>query len=128
MSCTPARGSTGRSCRPAAAAEFASPGGAFLVGCRDGEPVCCGGLRRLDDQTCELVRMYVAPGLRGQGLARRMLVALEDAARDRGYAVARLDTGPRQTGAMALYRSSGYREIDDYSGHATAAFWAEKPL
>ncbi len=49
--------------------------------------------------------MYVIPGARGQGVGRRLLAALEDKARSLGYDVARLDTGPAQPGAQALYQS-----------------------
>jgi hypothetical protein len=43
-------------------ADFAPPGGSFLVGYEDGEPVCIGGIKRLDDDACEIKRMYRAAG------------------------------------------------------------------
>jgi len=112
----------------AGAAELAPPGGTFLVGWRDGEPVCCGGVKRLDDAICEIKRMYVMPAARGQGVARRLLVALEDAARELGYAIARLDTGPEQPHARALYESAGYAEIANFNGNPVASYFAEKRL
>src|SRR5262245_28304908 len=80
----------------AGAAEMGPPGGTFLVGYRDGEAVCGGGIKRLPDGACEIKRMYVVPAARGQGVARMLLGALEDAARGLGYDLVRLDTGPRQ--------------------------------
>jgi GNAT superfamily N-acetyltransferase len=75
-------------------ADFAPPRGTFLVGFDDaGAPVCGGGVKPLDDDTAEIKRMYVAPAARRRGLARVLLGALEDAARDLGYSTARLDTG-----------------------------------
>lgn len=68
----------------------------FLVGRYECNPVCCGGLKRLDARTCELKKMYVVPELRGKGVAQQLLHALERKARELGYAVARLDTGPKQ--------------------------------
>ena len=112
----------------AGAAELGPPGGAFLVGWREGEPVCCGGVKRLDDRTCEIKRLYVNPATRGQGIARRLLDALEDAARALGYAVARLSSGPRQTGAHRLFLSAGYARIENFSDNPMATFFAEKPL
>ena len=112
----------------AGVAELGPPGGTFLVGMRDGEPVCCGGVKRLDERACEIKRMYVAPQARGQGVARRLLGALEGAARELGYAIARLDTGPDQPHARALYESAGYVEIENFNGNPVATYFAEKPL
>jgi GNAT superfamily N-acetyltransferase len=112
----------------AGAAELSPPGGAFVVGYHDEHPVCCGGVKRLDDQRCEIKKMYVVPELRGQGIARRLLHELEDAGRRLGYEIARLDTGPKQVSARGLYESEGYLEIPDFNGNPVAAFWGEKPL
>lgn len=114
-------------------AELSPPDGAFLVGWRDEEPVCCGGLKRLPDggpgrRACEIKKMYVVPEARGTGVARALLAALETEARGLGYAVARLDTGPRQPGAQHLYRSAGYAEIGNFNGNPVATFFAEKEL
>jgi GNAT superfamily N-acetyltransferase len=109
--------------------DFAPPGGAFLVGFDDdGRPVCGGGIKRLGDDVCEIKRMYVVEAFRGRGAARELLVALEDAARELGYARVRLDTGPKQPHAEALYRSAGYREIPDYNDNPHASYFAEKEL
>jgi GNAT superfamily N-acetyltransferase len=110
-------------------ADFAPPHGAFLVGFdEDGAPVCAGGVKRLDDATAEIKRMYVVPSARGRGVARVLLGALEDAARDLGYATVRLDTGPRQAHAQALYESAGYRSIGNFNANPLASYWGEKPL
>jgi GNAT superfamily N-acetyltransferase len=109
--------------------ELGPPGGAFLVGFDDsGEPVCCGGVKRLDEQTCEIKRMFVAPGHRGRGAGRDLLSALERAARDLGYSRARLDTGPRQPQAERMYRSSGYAPIGNFNHNPVASFFGEKAL
>ncbi len=109
-------------------AEMGPPGGTFLVGWADGEPVCCGGVKRLPDGACEIKRMFVVPAARGQGVARRLLLALEDAARELGYATARLDTGPEQPHARRLYESEGYREIGNFIANPVATYFAEKTL
>jgi len=109
-------------------AELSPPGGAFMVG-YDGEtPVCCGGVKRLDEGTCEIKKMYVVPERRGTGVARKLLHALEAKARELGYSTARLDTGPKQLSARGLYEDEGYAEIADFNGNPVAVFWAEKPL
>jgi GNAT superfamily N-acetyltransferase len=110
-------------------ADFSPPGGACLVGFDDdGQAVSVGGVKRLDDQTAEIKRMYVLPEARGRGAARALLGALEEAARDLGYTRVRLDTGRDQHHARALYESAGYREIPDYNGNPYATYWGEREL
>jgi GNAT superfamily N-acetyltransferase len=110
-------------------AELAAPGGTFLVGFdEDGTPVCCGGVKRLPDGACEIKKMFVAPAARGRGVARALLGALEDAARELGYDVARLDTGPKQPHAESLYRRTGYVEVGNFNANPVATFFAEKRL
>jgi GNAT superfamily N-acetyltransferase len=109
--------------------QFAPPAGAFVVGFDDsGRAVCGGGLKRLEPGVVEIKRMYVAPELRGRGVARELLAALEDAARELGYERARLDTGPKQPQAEHLYRSAGYVEIENFNANPEASFWGEKRL
>jgi len=109
-------------------AELGPPGGLFLVGYRDGGPVCGGGIKRLPDGSCEIKRMYVVPQARRTGVARALLAALEDAARDLGYRIVRLDTGSRQPHAQALYEASGYRRVGNFNDNPAAAFHGEKRL
>ena len=109
-------------------AELGPPGGVYLVGYRGGEPVCGGGLKRLPDGACEIKRMYVAPQARRSGVARALLAALEGAARDLGYRIARLDTGDRQPHAQAFYEASGYRAVGNFNNNPAAAFHGEKKL
>jgi GNAT superfamily N-acetyltransferase len=108
--------------------EMSPPRGAFVVVYAEGEPVAGGGVKRLDSETGEIKRMYVVPEARSRGHARRLLYALEDAARELGYRRLRLDTGPLQPHARALYESEGYREIPDYNANPYASFWGEKEL
>lgn len=109
-------------------ADFAAPGGSFLVGFEDGRPICCGGLKRLPDGAVEIKRMYVVPEARGRGVAKELLAALEDEARALGYRVARLDTGPQQPHAERMYRQAGYEPIENFNANPFASFWGEKPI
>jgi GNAT superfamily N-acetyltransferase len=109
-------------------ADFAPPDGTFLVGFEDGDPVCAGGIKRIASDAAEIKRMYVVRAARRRGIARVLLGALEDAARERGYTFVRLDTGPRQRGAMALYAAQGYTEIGNFNANPIAAYWGEKRL
>ena len=108
-------------------ADFAPPHGTFLVGFdHDGTAVCGGGVKGLDDGTAEIKRMYVVPPARRRGYARVLLGALEDAARGLGYTTVRLDTGPRQAHAQAMYEAAGYRPIGNFNANPVASYWGEK--
>jgi GNAT superfamily N-acetyltransferase len=109
-------------------ADFSPPGGGFVVLLDEGRTVAGGGIKRLDDEACEIKRMYVLPEARGRGLGRALLVALEDEARRLGYAIARLDTGPQQPGAQRMYEEAGYRPIGNFNANPFASFWGEKAL
>jgi GNAT superfamily N-acetyltransferase len=117
--------SIGPSANPA---DFAPPAGCFIVAYEDGVALGCGGLKRLDERSAEIKRMFVAPAARGRGLARLILRELERIAAVRGYSLVRLDTGAAQPHALALYRSERYRAIADYNGNPFATYWFEKPL
>jgi GNAT superfamily N-acetyltransferase len=99
-----------------------------VVGWAGGEPVCCGGFKRLPDGACEIKRMYVAPAARGRGVARALLHELERRATAAGYRIARLDTGPRQPAARHLYEAERYVAIENFNANPVATFFGEKRL
>jgi GNAT superfamily N-acetyltransferase len=91
--------------------EYTPPRGRLLV-VRAGEGlVGMAAIRPLDDDACELKRMYLQNSWRGHGLGRRLAVAAIEAAREAGYQVMRLDTLSRLEPALVLYRSMGFVEI-----------------
>jgi ribosomal protein S18 acetylase RimI-like enzyme len=75
----------------------------------------------------EIKRMWVAPTARGLGVGRRLLAALEQRAAGSHTAV-RLETNAALLEAIALYRSSGYREVAAFNDEAYAHHWFEKQL
>ncbi|MFD9244293.1 GNAT family N-acetyltransferase [Streptomyces sp. NPDC059556] len=101
---------------PLDAGMFVPPRGLYLLAYDpEGDPVATGGWRTQDKNDegyengdAELKRMYVTPGARGLGLARRILAALESDAREAGRTRMVLETGTAQPEAIALYTSSGY--------------------
>ncbi|MEV4643002.1 GNAT family N-acetyltransferase [Actinoplanes sp. NPDC049548] len=86
----------------------------YLVGVVDGRAVACGAWQALEPGVAELKRMYVRPAYRGRGLARQLVVALEEEALAAGRPVLRLETGTYLPAAIALYRSEGYLQIPVY--------------
>jgi GNAT superfamily N-acetyltransferase len=97
-------------------ADFEPPNGCYLIAYDENDvPVASGGWRVQDtndegnlDGDAELKRMYVVEEMRGRGLARRVLAALEEDARAAGRLRMVLETGTKQPEAIALYTSSGY--------------------
>ncbi len=108
--------------------DVAPPDGRWLVAYRDGTAVGCAGLKRLDERTAEIKRIYVAPAGRRLGVARALIEGLEAAARDAGYDTVRLDTGAKQPASVALFTATGYERIADYNANQVAAYWFEKRL
>jgi ribosomal protein S18 acetylase RimI-like enzyme len=94
--------------------DYAGPTGRLLLVFEELQAAGCGALRRIDDEVCEMKRLYVRPAFRGKGAGRELIDALIRAAREVGYKRVRLDTLPSMTRAMEIYRSLGFREIAPY--------------
>ena len=105
---------------------FAPPLGDFLLLLRDGQTIAGGAFMSHDDETAELKRIWTHPELRRQGLARRIVTALEESAAELGYSRAYLSTGFRQPEAVALYISLGYRPLFDTT--VDPAFYRSLPF
>jgi GNAT superfamily N-acetyltransferase len=103
-----------------AAGEFDPPAGLFVAVVEDGTVVAGGGFRALAPGVCEIKRMWTHPGQRRRGLASAVLGELEERARAAGYHTVRLETGPRQPGAVALYTARGYQRIEPYGWYPQA--------
>lgn len=118
----PAGGSTVR------AGDFAPPSGVFLLAAFGHEAVGCGGIRSLSGAICEVKRLFVVQAVRGRGVGRTLLAALEERAPALGFRALRLDTAGDQPAALALFRSAGYEPIADYNGNLHARYWFEKRI
>lgn len=94
--------------------EVAEGRGAFLVAYNGGEPVACGAIRRVDPDTAEIKRMYVAPQSRRRGIARRLLAMLEAEGRRLRVKQIVLETGARQPEALALYERAGFGRVSPF--------------
>ncbi len=82
----------------------------------DENAVGMGALRELSEGVGEIKRMYIRPEYRGRGLGKKLLKKLIEKAREFGYTVLRLDTADFMTAAQNLYRSAGFKEINEYPG------------
>ena len=96
---------------------LAVSGTVFLVARRGGEAVGSIAFRVIAPDHAEMKRMFVREDARGSGLGRRLLDALEDAARRHNIARISLETGVRQPEAIGLYRASGYLECAPFGNY-----------
>ena len=85
-----------------------------VVAYQDEEPVGCGCFRHYDASTVEVKRMFVKENKRGLGIASGILKELEKWAKELSYQTVVLETGSLQHEALALYRKSGYADIETY--------------
>jgi putative acetyltransferase len=90
----------------------------FFIARIAGAPAGCGGVA-LYDGFAEVKRMYVRESVRGRGVAPAILAAIEQATRDAGYALLRLETGDQQHAAIAFYERSGFTRCGVFGDYAT---------
>jgi len=111
---------------PADAQELTLPSGLLVIARLRGLPIGCGALKFHHGRPGELKRMWITPSARGLGAGRRLLDELERHARERGVAVLRLETNRALSEAIALYRRSGYVEVEAFNAEPYAHHWFEK--
>lgn len=109
-------------------ADVEVPRAAFVVARIDGHPVGCGALRPLDENTGEVKRMYTRTEFRRKGVAQAILAELERLALEFGYDTVKLQTGPKQPEAAALYERVGYRRIPRFAGNWDSVLAYQKDL
>jgi GNAT superfamily N-acetyltransferase len=113
---------------PLGSDDLTPPRGLVLIARRDGVAIGCGAVKLRQPKVAEIKRMWVAPSMRGQGIGRELLVALEARALAAGKSVARLDSNERLPTALAMYYAHGYREVAPFNAEPFATHWLEKAL
>lgn len=92
-----------------------------IVAYLNNEPVGCGAIKAYEPTIVEVKRMFVVPEQRGKGIASTILAALEAWAKELGYYKCILETGNKQTDALALYPKNGYNIIPNYGQYQNVA-------
>lgn len=89
--------------------------GLFLVVLDDGKLVGTGALKRMDETTAELKRLWLLEEYQGRGIGYRVVMRLFAFARENGCSVIRLQTSLEQVRAIAFYKTLGFYEIPCYN-------------
>lgn len=86
----------------------------YLIYC-DEKLAGCIGLRKIDNQTCEMKRLYIRPEFRGKKLGSILVEKIITDAREIGYSYMLLDTLPFLQKAIHMYKKFGFYEIESYN-------------
>lgn len=84
----------------------------------DETAVACGSIKAFDEQSMEIKRMFTLPEMRGKGIASKILNQLENWTKELGFSKTILETGIKQTEAIALYEKCGYKIIPNYGQYS----------
>ena len=95
--------------------DYAPPEGRLLLAIFDGQTAGCVALHKIENDVCEMKRLYVRPRFRGKGMGKALAERIIHEAREIGYKKLRLDTvEPVMRAAVAMYRQLGFQEIEPY--------------
>ena len=95
--------------------KYAKPEGRLLLASADEKTAGCIALRKLEEDICEMKRLYVRDDFQGLGIGVSLIEKLFEEAQMIGYKKMRLDTfPPKMQKAVKLYESYGFREIPPY--------------
>ncbi|MEU7859030.1 GNAT family N-acetyltransferase [Nonomuraea sp. NPDC049141] len=94
-------------------ARLSIPGSRDLIALLDGKPVgMASGIPGEREGVAEMISMWVNPAARGQGVADRLIRAVESWAVEAGAEVLELAVAPFNEKAIALYRRNGFENTD----------------
>lgn len=95
--------------------KYARPDGRLFLALAGGNPAGCIALRKLEENVCEMKRLFVREDFQGLGIGKFLIEKLIAEARSMGYTAMRLDTFPPKMGkAVSIYRKYGFYEIPPY--------------
>jgi putative acetyltransferase len=89
--------------------------GLFLVLTDDNQVIGTGAVRRLDENVCELKRLWLLEPYQGKGIGYRVLQKLIKFAQEKGYKKILLETDHEQKRAIQFYRKVGFQSTDKYN-------------
>ena len=94
--------------------KYIPPNGALILALVDGKAAGCVALRKMDNDICEMKRLYVRNDYRGLGIGNTLISMIIEEAGKLNYSYMRLDTLPTMKRAQELYKSYGFYDIEPY--------------
>ena len=95
--------------------KYGLPWGRLYLAYCDGEVAGCIGLKKLNEQNCEMKRLYVRPQFRGKKIGEQLVQKIIMDAREIGYSYILLDTLPFLKKAILMYNKFGFYIIERYN-------------
>lgn len=94
---------------------YAEPRGTILKAVIDKQIVGCVALKPLDETTCEMKRLFVLDDFKGKGIGKQLAERIISVAKEKQYALMKLDTLKRLKAAVSLYDSLGFSHTKPYN-------------
>ena len=95
--------------------KYGCPYGRLYIAYYNEDLAGCIGLRKIDEQNCEMKRLYVRPQFRGKQIGDRLIQKIIEDAKEIGYSYMLLDTLPFLKNAIYMYKKYGFYEIESYN-------------
>lgn len=93
---------------------YKPPKGTIILVKNKDEIVACVAIKPIEENNCEMKRLYVKPEFRGLGIGEKLVNELIDFAKAANFDKMKLDTLTRLTAAVKLYRKFGFIETKPY--------------
>lgn len=95
--------------------KYGLPDGRLYVAKVNNEVAGCIALKNIDNERCEMKRLYIKPKFRGKKIANKLVQTIIDDSKKIGYKIMLLDTFPFLEDAIQLYKKFGFYEIEQYN-------------
>lgn len=97
--------------------KYGLPYGRLYLAFCDNKLAGCIGLKKIDDESCEIKRLYVKPEFRGKQIGNILVKQIIADAKSIGYKHILLDTFPFLETAIKMYKKLGFYEIESYNNN-----------
>ncbi|MCK5486312.1 MAG: GNAT family N-acetyltransferase [Desulfobacterales bacterium] len=94
---------------------YLQSGGVFYAGLVDGAIIGTSAVRRIDDEICEIKRIYVRKEFRSRGFGKDLFLKALGFARE-NYSMVTLKTDAKLTDAIGLYLKNGFAVAGEEDG------------